>query len=107
MVLESDGSGLYMPQSLWTMAHENLDVTVLIFANNRYRILQHEMVNVGGNGGPKASALFDLGDPDVDWVRLATGFGVEAFRVNDLGELAKTIRVANASSGPKLIEIPL
>jgi hypothetical protein len=43
VVLESDGSGLYSPQSLWTIAHENLDLVVLVFANNRYQILRNEM----------------------------------------------------------------
>ena len=47
IVLESDGSGMYNPQSLWTYAREQLDIVVLIFANRKYQILRNEMSNVG------------------------------------------------------------
>ena len=33
VALEADGSGMYTPQSLWTMAREQLDVTVVLLAN--------------------------------------------------------------------------
>jgi acetolactate synthase-1/2/3 large subunit len=39
VLLEGDGSGMYTVQSLWTMARENLDITILIFANRTYEIL--------------------------------------------------------------------
>jgi acetolactate synthase I/II/III large subunit len=108
VVLESDGSGLYMPQSLWTIAHENLDVTVVVFANHRYRILENEMANVGaGGGGPKASGLFQLSRPDIDWVQLAMSFGVAACRVDTADDLDKAMDAAVTSGGPSLIEVPL
>jgi hypothetical protein len=63
VVLESDGSGMYMPQALWTQAREQLDILTLVFANRTYQILRHEMRNVGvAPGGPKAEALTDIGD---------------------------------------------
>ena len=37
LALEGDGSAMYTLQSLWTMARENLDVTVVVFANRRYQ----------------------------------------------------------------------
>ena len=108
VVLESDGSGLYMPQSLWTIAHENLDVVVLILVNNRYQILQNEMANVGASGaGPKAARLFNLSDPVIDWVPLATGLGVEAFRAQSVEELRKALAAAYAKTGPTLIAVAL
>jgi acetolactate synthase I/II/III large subunit len=108
VVLESDGSGLYSPQSLWTIAHENLNVVVLVFANSRYQILRHEMANVGASGaGPKASSLFDLTNPVIDWVRLATGLGVEACRAQTLEELRTALAAAYAKTGPTLIEVVL
>jgi acetolactate synthase-1/2/3 large subunit len=108
VVLESDGSGLYSPQSLWTIAHENLDVVVLVFANSRYQILHHEMTNVGASGaGPKASSLFDLINPAVDWVRLATGLGAEARRAESVEELRAALKSAYAKTGPTVIEVML
>lgn len=108
VVLESDGSALYSPQSLWTIAHENLDVVVLVFANRRYQILRNEMRNVGASGiGPKASSLFDLTDPGVSWVRIASGLGVEAHRAEDIGQLRTALAAAYGGTGPSLIEVVL
>jgi acetolactate synthase-1/2/3 large subunit len=108
VVLESDGSGLYSPQSLWTIAHENLDVVVLVFANNRYQILRNEMANVGASGtGPKASSLSDLTNPAVDWVQLANGLGVEPYRAQTVEDLRTALTAAYAKTGPSLVEVIL
>lgn len=108
IVLESDGSGMYNPQSLWTYAREQLDIVVLIFANRRYQILRNEMANVGvPNFGPKAQSLLDIGGPNIDWVSLAEGMGVPASRVETIEELALDFDTALAEPGPRLIEVLL
>jgi acetolactate synthase I/II/III large subunit len=108
VVLESDGSGLYMPQTLWTHARESLNILTLVFANRKYQILRNEMKNVGAlSVGPKASALLDIGRPDIDWVGLARSFGVEAARARSMEELSRQIDVGLASQGPSLIEVVL
>src|SRR5205085_5591418 len=72
IALEGDGSAMYTLQSLWTMARENLDITVLVFANRSYNILKGELANVGaGNPGRKAIDMLTLDRPDLDWVALA------------------------------------
>ena len=79
--LNGDGAAMYTVQGLWTLARENLDVTVVVFANHSYRILNIEMGRTGsGNPGPSSSKLLDLGDPRIDWVSLAKGLGVPAIR---------------------------
>ena len=106
IVLESDGSGMYMPQSLWTYAREQLDVVVLVFANRKYQILRNEMSNVGvPDFGPKAESLLDIGNPDIDWVSLSHGMGVPATRVETIEELDRDFRAGLADSGPRLIEV--
>ncbi len=81
LALSGDGSAMYTVQSLWTMARENLDVTVVVFANHSYRILNIEMGRTGaGTPGPSASKLLDLGDPKSDWAPMARGMGVDAVR---------------------------
>jgi acetolactate synthase-1/2/3 large subunit len=105
LCLESDGSGMYMPQSLWTQAREGLNVLTLIFANRKYQILHGEMTNVGATAGPKASALFDLDRPTIDWVSFARSFNVEAFRAETMDELSQHIDAGLAMQGPSLIEI--
>jgi acetolactate synthase I/II/III large subunit len=104
--LESDGSGMYMPQSLWTQAREELNVLTVVFANRKYQILRSEMANVGtSNIGPKASALLDLDRPTIDWVALAASFGVDARRAETMDELSRHIDAGLATDGPFLIEV--
>ena len=108
VALESDGSGMYMPQALWTHAREQLDILTLVFANRRYQILRDELSNVGATaGGPRAEALMDLGRPDIDWVSLARTFGVQASRAATADELAGQVKAALAAQGPALIEVAL
>jgi acetolactate synthase-1/2/3 large subunit len=108
LVLEGDGSALYTVQSLWTMARESLDVTVLVFANRAYRILQGEYAGVGaGTPGPRATDMLSLERPALDWVGLARSMGVEAGRAADLGALARELARGLASSGPYLVEVVL
>ena len=57
--------------------------------------------------GPQASALTSLGDPRMDWVALAEGFGVPARRVATVGELRRAFPDAVTSDGPHLIEMAL
>src|SRR5699024_9309828 len=104
--LESDGSGAYMPQALWTQAREGSDVVTLIFANQRYQILRDEMANVGVSKiGERAANLLDIGSPSIDWVAVARGFGVAARRVETMDDLGKAFDQAISTSGPALIEV--
>jgi acetolactate synthase-1/2/3 large subunit len=108
LCLTADGSGMYTPQGLWTMAREGLKVTTVVFANRTYAVLQREFLGVGvGASGPRAAALFDIGHPTLDWVHLAQGMGVPASRVTSLDEFAKKMREGFESEGPTLIEVPL
>ena len=108
IALEGDGSAMYTLQSLWTMAREGLDVTVLVFANRSYRILHGELGNVGvANPGPRAVDMLTLDRPELGWVHMARGMGVEGCRVEDTAGLADALRDGLASDGPYLIEIML
>jgi len=108
IVLESDGSGMYMPQALWTQAREQLDILTIVFANRTYQILRSEMSNVGVTpGGPKAEALTDIGSPRIDWIALARAFGAEAFRAATADELSRHIDAGLAIQGPVVIEVVL
>ena len=106
--LESDGSGMYTVQGLWTLAREGLDVTVLLFANRAYNILRHEFANVGaGEAGPRARDMLSLDRPALDWVGLAKGMGVEAERVESAEALCRAFERGLATPGPYLVEIPI
>lgn len=110
--LQGDGGGMYTLQTLWTMAREQLDVTVVIFANRAYSILQIELNRTGARellaeGDRKALSMFDLTNPSLDWVRLAEGMGVEAVSVSTLEAFSSAFSSAMRERGPRLIEIVL
>jgi acetolactate synthase-1/2/3 large subunit len=108
LCLTADGSGMYTLQALWTMAREGLKVTTVVFANRDYAVLKREFSYLGvGEPGPRASAMFEIGRPDLDWVHLAKGMGVPGVRVTSLVEFAKALQDGFASGGPTLIEVPL
>jgi len=106
IALEGDGSAMYTLQSLWTMAREGLAITTLIFANGTYNILRGELTNVGvRNPGPRAVDMLSIGRPDLDWVSLARGMGVEASRAKTCDQLVKALGAGLRSEGPYLIEV--
>ncbi len=108
IAFQADGSGLYTLQALWSMARESANVTVVLCANRRYRILQAELARAGlAQPGPKAQALTDLTRPVIDWTALAKGFGVPAVSVRTDGEFAGALMRSLAESGPSLIEAVL
>ena len=106
LCLEGDGSAMYTMQSLWTMAREQLDVTVLVFANRSYRILKGELAAVGaGDPGQRATDMLTLDRPYLDWIAIARGHGVDAGQARTLDELAIQIRRGFSTSAPYLIEL--
>lgn len=108
VTFESDGSGMYMPQTLWTQAREGVDVVTLVLANRKYQILRNEMSNVGVDVvGETAAKLLDIDRPTIDWVSLARGFGVPAERAETMEELGAAYDRALAADGPALIEVVL
>ena len=105
IALQSDGSALYTISALWTMAREQLDITVVILNNHAYAILQLELMRVGASAaGPKAQSLLELSKPSIDFVAIAEGFGVPATRATTAEELATHFGAAIAEPGPHLID---
>lgn len=103
---ESDGSGMYAPQALWTQARENLDITTVVFANRAYAVLRRELIKVrAGNPGRTALDMIELDRPPIDWTGLARSMGVDAARVTDPADFAGTWAKALATPGPSLIEL--
>lgn len=105
VALQADGSGMYTLQALWTMAREKLDVTVVLLANRKYAALLIELADVGATAGKTAHDMFDLGNPNLNWVQLANGMGVEAARADDMERFAELFAMANRRPGPFLIEL--
>jgi acetolactate synthase-1/2/3 large subunit len=106
--LQGDGGAMYTLQALWTQAREKLDVTTVIFANRSYGILNVELARVGArNVGPKALSMLDLHNPELDFVKLAGGMGVEATRAETVEDFDAQFADAMKGKGPRLIEVIL
>jgi acetolactate synthase-1/2/3 large subunit len=108
LCLESDGSMMYTPQALWTMARESLDVTVVALSNRSYAILNLERQRVGASHeGATSQRMLDLDDPALDLCAIATGLGVPAVRATTADELVQALRRSYFTPGPMFIEAVL
>jgi acetolactate synthase I/II/III large subunit len=103
--VQADGSAMYTIQSLWTQAREKLPVTTVIINNRSYRILLGEYQGVGANPGPTAMNMLSLANPDMDFVKIANGLGVEAAKAQNLEDCAKLMQASFKKSEPFLIEL--
>jgi acetolactate synthase-1/2/3 large subunit len=108
IAVTGDGSAMYSLQAMWTMARENLDVVTVVCANRSYNILNIELMRMGAqNPGPKTLSMVDLGNPVLDFVKMAEGLGVEASRAETTSEFADQFADAMERRGPRLIEAVL
>lgn len=105
VALQADGSAAYTISALWTMAREQLDITVVLLNNSAYAILRMELARVGADGGgPKAADLLDLRRPEMDFAEIAAGFGVPATVAVSCEDLADQFAAALTAPGPHLID---
>lgn len=107
VALVSDGSTQYTVQTLWTLAHEELPVIVLVAANHQYAILRNELRRGGAALGAKAQVLTALDRPRIDWVALAAAYGVQGARAHTVSDLEAAISAALQSRKPAVIEMAL
>lgn len=108
LALESDGSMMYTLQALWTMAREDLDVTVVGLSNRSYAILNFELSRVGAHADGEASArMLDIDNPTLDLAALASAQGVPSVRATSADELVSALERSYATPGPMFIEAVL
>lgn len=102
IALIGDGSSMYSIQALYTAAQLALPITFVILNNRRYAALQDFAPVFGFAPGEKPAGT-DL--PELDFVSLAGGQGMEATRADDPSRLAEDLRAALNAPGPCLIEL--
>jgi acetolactate synthase-1/2/3 large subunit len=106
--VQADGSALFTLQALWTQAREQLDVLTIVLANRSYAVLRFEIARVGAQVTESlAGSLLDIDRPDIDWVALAKGLGVEAVRVTTAEAFDDVLAASLRQRGPRLIEAVL
>lgn len=108
LAIEADGSMMYTPQALWTMAREGLDVTVLALSNRSYAILNLERQRVGAvSDGATSQRMLEIDDPTLDLSALATAQGVPSIRATTADELVSALEASYSTPGPMFIEAVL
>jgi acetolactate synthase-1/2/3 large subunit len=108
VALCGDGSTMYSVQALWTIARENLNVTMLIFANNAYQVLINELAR--SEEAPlieKIKPLLRLDNPLISWTDLSRSLGIKATHAKNTDQFRSSIFSAMHSRGPNLIEIAI
>jgi benzoylformate decarboxylase len=89
VAIVGDGSAMYTPQALWTVANNGLQVVVVVLDNGGYVILGHP-----------------FGEPPIDFSALAQALGVPARRATTRTEAAEAFRGAFADP-PSLVHLVL
>lgn len=110
VAVSGDGSAMYSIQALWTAAHHRLAIVFVILSNREYRILKHNVDVWRQNfeaGTQHPYQQMDLTGPDLDFVHLAAGMGVEGVRVEKADDIASVLAAAVAANRPYLIEIAI
>ncbi|MGH2829893.1 MAG: thiamine pyrophosphate-dependent enzyme, partial [Actinomycetota bacterium] len=101
-----DGSALYTPQALWTMAHHRVPVVAVVLNNASYLILKTGLASMAGKAAKHdVWPGMDIVDPPVDFPALAASFGVAAERVERAADIAPAIRKGVGSGAPALVEV--
>ncbi|PPK65437.1 thiamine pyrophosphate-binding protein [Actinokineospora auranticolor] len=103
-----DGGSMYTIQALWTAARYRVGAKFVICDNQRYHLLDLNIETYWRERGIDAHAFpggFDLGDPELGFVKIAEGLGVPAIRVARPGDVAEAVRTMLAHDGPFLVDL--
>jgi benzoylformate decarboxylase len=104
--LIGDGSAMYTIQGLWTAARENLRMVFVIINNYSYRILKQRTNAMKQLAAQTDTYVgMDLDRPRVDFVSVARGLGVTAWRATTLSDMQQMLEQALDHDGPTLIDV--
>ena len=95
---------MYVPQALWTIAREQLNVLIVILANQSYKVLEYDLEFRGITG---AHDLMRLDQPAIDWVSLARGLGIDADTADDMDEFNAKLEAGLASTTATMLVVRL
>lgn len=96
-----DGSFLFGPHALWTMARMEIPVITIVFNNQSYNgVKERTLARLPEGRMSETGHLvhYYIGQPDVDMTRIAEGFGVRAERVSAPAEISPALRRALAAT---------
>ncbi len=97
------------PQGLWSMARYKAPVTAIIWNNHSYDFERTQMYSRGGRQFETGRDMICyLGDPDIDYAKIASGFGVEGEAVTDAAALRPALeraKRANIEGRPYVVDL--
>jgi benzoylformate decarboxylase len=103
--VSGDGSAAWSIQSLWTAAHYNIPVCFVIMANGCYQMVRSMKSRLLGEKAAGRNLGTDLCGPQIDFCRVAEGFGMQAQRVDQPAQLGPALKQAFELNEPNLIEV--
>ena len=111
--LQSDGDLLFTPSALWTAAHHQIPLLIVIWNNRSYYNSEHHQALIAKlRNRPVENRVIGtrLEDPVVDYTQLARSFGVYAedtvHKPEQLGPALKAaIRVVKEDKKPALVDV--
>ena len=108
LALLGEGAAAYGVQGLWSAARYNIPVVFVICNNSQYQILKlcGKSLSLPEAGKEKFEGC-DITGPELDYLALAKGFGVEAHRVTETEELAERVSAAFRGDKPVLFDVPI
>jgi benzoylformate decarboxylase len=98
-----DGTAMYTIQGLWSAAHYDVPLVVVVMNNREYAACKRGIGHVV-SGAAERYVGMDLSDPEIDFIGLATSLGVEARSAASAEELSTGVSEALASGAPTLID---
>ena len=106
-----DGGAMYTYQALWTAAHHRIGAKFVVCHNESYHLLKLNLVEYWKDAGEPADqpfpAMFDVGDPRIDFVALAGALGVPAARISAADQIRPVLTTMLGHDGPYLVEVAL
>src|SRR5713226_5472567 len=95
--MQGDGGFLFGGQAmaLWTMSRYQIPVTTIIYNNRSYNETRERSFSEGGRQAQTGQDMLSyLGDPDVDFVKLAGAFGVGGEQVSTPDQIKPAMKRA-------------
>lgn len=95
VLLSGDGSFHFGVQGLWSAARYEIPVLFVIFNNSNYQSNRLGLIKYGGRAVETGKYIGTyLGDPEINHIQVARGYGVDGERVSEPGELKSALQRA-------------
>jgi benzoylformate decarboxylase len=98
-----DGTAMYTIQGLWSAAHYDVPLVLVVMNNREYAACKRGIDRVVAGGGDRYVGM-DLTDPEIDFIGLGRSLGVAARSAASTDELSAAVSEALSSGIPTLID---